>query len=91
MNSVLDKKQEDLALAEVKDEGEHNENDEEEEVTEVREVKRLDGSSYFYSGGMADDPFLNPEHFFLKDESFVPLDDLHIIFKTEQNTSDLIK
>lgn len=89
LNQVLDKKQEDIALAKVEIDTELPE--EEEEINEVREVKRLDGSSYFYQGGMKDDPFLNPEHYFLKSENFVPLDDLHIVFRSEQNKSDLIK
>ena len=40
---------------------------------------------------MKDDPFMNPEHYFLKNSNYIPLDDLHIVFKQDDNQSELVK
>lgn len=87
LNQALEKKKEDLIMQAVK---ESEETEEEDPDLEHKEIKRYNGNTYLYENNFQDDPFLNPDHYFLRTEVYHPLEDLHIVFRSEENDSSLI-
>ena len=80
LNDVLDSKDEELAAEEVSG-----------DKPELQVGKKVKSSrNYVFEGGLKDDPFQNPDRYFLSEPGARPLEDLHIIFTTDSNDSDLV-
>ena len=78
LNDVLDNKDQELAAEEVSG-----------ERPELQSSPKKSGG-FIFDGGIKDDPFQNPDRYFLIDKKKKTPEDLHIIFTTDSNESDLV-
>ena len=81
LNDVLDSKDQELAAEEVS--GEKPE-------LQSTPKKSVKATGFVFEGGIKDDPFQNPDRYFLTDKKKRTPEDLHIIFTTDSNASDLV-
>lgn len=81
LNDVLEEKNEDIALEEL-----------EGNKAPPKKKKKLDVlGGYEFKQGLRDDPFQNPDRYFLCEEDKEKLEDLHIVFRSEDNASNLVE
>lgn len=81
LNDVLEEKNEEIALDEL--------GGGQGASKPKRKVEPVGG--YQFKQGLRDDPFQNPDRYFLCEDDKEKLEDLHIVFRSEENASNLVE
>lgn len=82
LNDVLETKVAELTHEEVTGEKPETQN--------VKKEVKPNPNAFIADTGLKDDPFQNPDRYFLPDKNPELLEDLHIVFRTDNNTSSIL-